>query len=117
MNRYPPCRHSTCAGSPSTASVSSAAAMNGRLKFDIAMFSAHENWRRAPPDARSVDANSYVLSGSITTTLAPGARRFTKYATAEPTMAPPTMATSQVVPGSAEGGDTEGKLFIDGRSG
>jgi hypothetical protein len=27
-------------------------------KFDIAMFSGHENWRRAPPDARSVDANA-----------------------------------------------------------
>ena len=49
-------------------------AMNGMLKFDIAMFSGHENCRRAPPDARSVDANSYVLSRSMTATRAAGAR-------------------------------------------
>ena len=36
----------------------SAPAMNGMLKFDIAMFSGHENCLRAPPDARVVDANS-----------------------------------------------------------
>jgi len=32
--------------------------MNPMLKFDIATFSGQENWRRAPPDARGVDANS-----------------------------------------------------------
>jgi len=34
----------------------------------MAMFSGQENCRRAPPDARSVDANSYVLSRSMTAT-------------------------------------------------
>ena len=61
--------------------------MKGMLKFDIAMFSGHENWRRAPPEARSVEANSYVLSRSMTTTRAAGARRLTKYATADPMIA------------------------------
>jgi hypothetical protein len=63
-------------------------------KFDIAMFSGHENCRRAPPDARNVEANSYVLSGSMTTTPHAGARRWTKYAVADPTIPPPTIATS-----------------------
>jgi hypothetical protein len=55
-------------------SVASAASMNGMLKFDIAMFSRQENCRRAPPDARNVDANSYVLSRSNTAMCADGAR-------------------------------------------
>jgi len=68
--------------------------MNGMLKFDMAMFSGQENCRRAPPDARSVDANSYVLSRSMTATRAAGARTFRKYATDEPTTPPPTITTS-----------------------
>src|SRR5690349_20939642 len=95
MNRYPPGRHSTCAGVPSTASVPSASAMYGMLKFDIAMFSGHENCRRAPPDARNVEANSYVLSCSSTTVRADGASTRVKYATADPITPPPTIAMSQ----------------------
>jgi hypothetical protein len=32
--------------------------MKGMLKFDISMFSEHENSRRAPPEARTVEAYS-----------------------------------------------------------
>jgi hypothetical protein len=71
--------------------------MNAMLMSDIAMFSGHENCRRAPPEARSVDAYSYVSSGSTTATRHPGASDVRKYATLEPITAPPTIATSYVI--------------------
>ena len=68
--------------------------MKSMLNFDISMFSGRLNWTRQPPEARNVDANAYVGSGSITATAVPGAIDLTKCATLQPITPPPMTATS-----------------------
>src|SRR6516165_6498049 len=67
--------------------------MKSMLNFDISMFSDRLNCTRQPPEARSVDANSYVGSGSITPTSVSGAIDLMKCATLQPITPPPMIAT------------------------
>jgi hypothetical protein len=52
--------------------------MKSMLNFDISMFSGRVNCTRQPPEALTVDANSYVGSGSMTATDVAGANDLTK---------------------------------------
>ena len=83
--------------------------MKSRLASDSEMFSGQVNWTRQPPEARGVEANSYVGSGSMTATESPGLWRSRWYATLEPMTPPPRMATSKRLESGRCGGMVSGR--------
>src|SRR5262249_17446691 len=66
------------------------------VPYPLSIFLGQLNWTRQPPEERRAEANSYVGSGSITQTDASALVDFTKYATLDPTIPPPMIATSHL---------------------
>src|SRR5688572_22459420 len=73
--------------------------MNSMLILESSMFSGQVNCTLQPPEARGVEANSYVGSGSTTATVAPGAWFLMKWAALHPMSPPPMIATSNLCVG------------------